>query len=136
MVALAIRSLLCFFLFSFFKIRAPPFAYASSQARGQIRAAALAYATATAILDLNHICDLHCSSQQHQILNPLSGAKDWVCYYWAMMATPLLCSHLNFRIFFFHFKKGLNWDFWWRFHWICRSFKMYGCFNSVNSFNR
>ena len=32
--------------------------------------------TATAMLDLSYICDLHCSLQQHQILNPLSEASD------------------------------------------------------------
>ena len=31
-----------------------------------------AYATATAMPDLSHVCDLYHSSQQHQILNPLS----------------------------------------------------------------
>ena len=35
-----------------------------------------AYATATARPDLSHTCDLHHSSQQHQILNPLSEAMD------------------------------------------------------------
>ena len=37
-----------------------------------------AYATATAIAmqDPSHICDLHHSSQQHQILNHLSEARD------------------------------------------------------------
>ena len=30
------------------------------------------YTTATVALDLSHICDLHLSLQQHQILNPLS----------------------------------------------------------------
>ena len=34
------------------------------------------YTTATAVPDLSHDCDLHLSSQQHQILNPLSEAKD------------------------------------------------------------
>ena len=34
-----------------------------------------AYATATAIPDPSHICDLHHSSQQHCILNPLSKTK-------------------------------------------------------------
>ena len=33
-----------------------------------------AYATATATWDLNHVCDLHQSSRQHQILNPLIEA--------------------------------------------------------------
>ena len=36
-----------------------------------------AYATATATRDLSHVCDLHHSSQQSRILNPLSKAKDW-----------------------------------------------------------
>ena len=37
---------------------ATPEAYAGSQARGQIGAADEAYATATATLNLSHICDL------------------------------------------------------------------------------
>ena len=35
-----------------------------------------AYPTATATQDMSHICDLHHSSQQSQILNPLSEARD------------------------------------------------------------
>ena len=35
-----------------------------------------AYTTATATQDPSHTCDLHRSSQQHQILNPLSEARD------------------------------------------------------------
>jgi len=35
-----------------------------------------AYATATATQDLSHICDLLYSSRQHQILNPMSEARD------------------------------------------------------------
>ena len=34
------------------------------------------YTTATAMQNLSHICDLHYSSWQRQILNPLSEAKD------------------------------------------------------------
>ena len=36
----------------------------------------LAYITATAMLDLSHICDLHHSLWQHRILNPLKEARD------------------------------------------------------------
>ena len=36
----------------------------------------LAYATATAMPDLSHICDLHHSSRPYRILNPLSKTKD------------------------------------------------------------
>ena len=39
----------------------------------------LAYATATAMQDLSCVCDLHHSSQQHRILNPLSEARDQTC---------------------------------------------------------
>ena len=39
----------------------------------------LAYTTATATTDPSHICDLHHSSQQHQIPNPLSEARDQTC---------------------------------------------------------
>ena len=44
--------------------------------RGQMGAAAKAYATATATLDLSRIYDLHCTSRQCQILNPLNEARD------------------------------------------------------------
>ena len=36
----------------------------------------LAYATATATWDPSQVCDLHHSSQQRQIFNPLSKARD------------------------------------------------------------
>ena len=39
----------------------------------------LAYTTAIGTWDLSHICDLHHSSQHHQILNPLSKARDQTC---------------------------------------------------------
>ena len=57
----------------------------------------LAYATATAMQDPSCICDLHHSSWQGQIPNPLSEARDQtrvlmdpspVHYYWAAMGTP------------------------------------------------
>ena len=69
---------------------AAPAAYGGSQAKGPIGAVdAGPYTTATAMPDLSCICDLHHSSWQHQILNPLNRARDqtsilmdtsWVCY--------------------------------------------------------
>ena len=38
-----------------------------------------AYTTAIATQDTSHVCDLLHSSQQSQILNPLSGAGDQTC---------------------------------------------------------
>ena len=52
---------------------AAPVAYGIFQARGQIRAAAGAYATAMATLDPSHIF------LQGQILNPLREAGDQTC---------------------------------------------------------
>ena len=55
---------------------ATPAVYGGSQVRGRIGPAAEAYATATTTLDPNCICTLPHSSWQHQILNPLSEARD------------------------------------------------------------
>ena len=38
-----------------------------------------AYTTATAMQDPSIICNLHHSSQQRWVLNPLSEARDWTC---------------------------------------------------------
>ena len=38
-----------------------------------------AYTTATAMADPSRVCDLHHSSQQHGILNPLSEVRDGTC---------------------------------------------------------
>ena len=57
----------------------------------------LAYARATATWDLSHVCNLHHSSQQRQIPDPLIEARDWICvfldasqiyYCWATTGTP------------------------------------------------
>ena len=45
---------------------------------GESKLQSLAYAIATATRDLSLICDLHHSSQHHQILNPLSEARGLV----------------------------------------------------------
>ena len=55
-------------------------AYGSSQALGIKSELQLqAYTTTTAMLDPNHIYNLHHSSWQHLIFNPLSGARDQTC---------------------------------------------------------
>ena len=59
-----------------------------------------AYTTDTAMRDPS--CDLHHSSWQHQILNPLSKARDQTCifmntsqvrYCWATTGTPKIILH-------------------------------------------
>ena len=58
----------------------------------------LAYATATATSDLSCVCDLHHSSWQCWILNPLSEARDqtrilmvtsWIRFHCATRGTPV-----------------------------------------------
>ena len=61
----------------FFFFVTVPVAYGGSWARGPIGASAVACVTATATLNLSHICDPWCSLWQHQILNLLSQARDW-----------------------------------------------------------
>ena len=78
------------FLASFF-LKATPIAYGSSQARGQIWAAAEAYATAMAVQDLSQICDLHCSSRQHKIFNLLSEARDRTYISWILLRFLTCC---------------------------------------------
>eukprot|EP01106_Pelomyxa_sp_JSP_P012067 TRINITY_DN3260_c1_g2_i1.p1 TRINITY_DN3260_c1_g2~~TRINITY_DN3260_c1_g2_i1.p1 ORF type:complete len:103 (+),score=0.42 TRINITY_DN3260_c1_g2_i1:143-451(+) len=52
----------------------------------------LAYATATAMWDLSHRCNLHHSSEQRQILNPLSEASDQTGF---VMDTSWILSPLS-----------------------------------------
>ena len=84
---------LSFFFFFFFLVFLEPHLWL----RGQIGAMVAGYTIATAMWDPSGVCDLHHSSQQHQILNPLIEAKDqtcslmdtsWVFYHWATMGTP------------------------------------------------
>ena len=68
------KSILFFCLFAF--SRAAPGACGSSQARGVMGAVPPAYTTATATRHPSRVCNLHHSSWQHHILNPLSKARD------------------------------------------------------------
>ena len=56
--------------------RATPAAYGSPRLGVKSELLLPAYATATAMWDMNHRCDLHHSSQQCWILNQLSEARD------------------------------------------------------------
>ena len=49
-----------------------------------------AYITATATWNLSHVCNLHHSSWQRQILNTLSEARDWTLI---VMNTSQVCYH-------------------------------------------
>ena len=80
--------------------RATPVAYGSSRLGVKLELQLPAYATTTATPDPSHICNLHHSPGQCQILNPLSKARDQthvlmdisrVCYCWASGGTPASC---------------------------------------------
>ena len=59
--------------------RATPATYGSSQARVESELQLRVYTTATAKPNPSRICDPHHSPQQHQILNPLSEARERPC---------------------------------------------------------
>lgn len=76
-----------------------------------------AYTIDTAVPDRSLICDLHHSSQQHQILNPLSEARDWTCNIfilvrfvtcWVTMGIPIF-SFLFFPFLFISFLQSYLW---------------------------
>ena len=64
-------------IFIFF--RAEPAAYGSSQLVVKLQLQLPAYTTAAATQDLRHVCDLNHRSQQCQIPDMLSEARDWTC---------------------------------------------------------
>ena len=73
----------------------------------------LAYTRATAMRDPSHVCDLHHRSQQCQILNPLSEARDRSCnpmapsqIHFHCVGTPLFIS-LNLTFLFCN-RRQLN----------------------------
>ena len=85
------------FIYLFLLFRAAPVAYVGSQARGLIRATAASLCHSTATPDPSHIYELHHSSCQHWILNPLNKARDQtlnvmvpnqICFCCATMDTP------------------------------------------------
>ena len=91
-----------FFLFFFFLFRAAPRAYGSVPRLGVESELQLpVYTTATATQNRSHVCDLHHSSQQRQIPNPLSENRDqthilmdtsWIRFHCATLGTPISSS--------------------------------------------
>ena len=61
-----------------------------------------AYAIATANRDLSQVCKLH-SSRQHQILNPLSEARDWphILMYTGWVCNPLSHNRNSLTLLFY-----------------------------------
>ena len=65
-----------FYEFVFCLFRAAPWHVEFPRLGAESELQLSAYATSTAMPDLNRICDLHHSSRQHQILNSLGEARD------------------------------------------------------------
>ena len=85
--------LFCFILFIYFGLfafsRAALSAYGGSQAGGLIGVVAVGLRhSPTATWDPSPICNLHHSSRQCWILNPLGKARDWTCN---LMVTSQVC---------------------------------------------
>ena len=74
-------------LFLLFKVALT--AYGGFQARGLVRAVAAGLPHSHTMQDLNHVFDLHHSSQHCRILNPLSKARDGICI--LMDASQIRC---------------------------------------------
>ena len=70
-------NILSFFFFGLF--RDAPMAHGSSQAMGQTGAVAAGLHHSHRHARSEHVCDLHCSSQQCRTLNPLREARDQAC---------------------------------------------------------
>ena len=68
------ESILIFFFFGFSVFLGPHPGHIQVPRLGVLLE--LAYATATAMPDLSHVCNLHHSSQQCRVLDPLREAKD------------------------------------------------------------
>ena len=90
------------FLFTFLLFRAALTTSGSSQARGQIGAAAAGLCRSCSNWDLSCICDLHHNSWKCRILNPLNGTLDWtlllmvtsqIRFLWAMTGTLQKTGH-------------------------------------------
>ena len=105
------------FFFFFLLFRTAPAAYGASQARAESELWLPAYTTATAMPDPSHICNLHHSSWQHWILNPLSKARDrtcilmdtsWVRYHWATIGTPWIAFYIFVILTFYQLLANLK----------------------------
>ena len=64
---------------SIWLFRATPTAYGDSQAGGPVGAVIAGLCHSHSNASLNCVCDLHYSSWQRRILNPLSEARDQTC---------------------------------------------------------
>ena len=77
--------LFCFALAFFGRVGAYPGQYEAPRLRVELALRLPAYTTATATRDPSHVCNLHRSSGQRQILNPLSEARNQTESSWILV---------------------------------------------------
>ena len=68
-----------------------------------------AYTTAIAMPDPSQVCDLYCSSWQHQILNPLSEARDRICILMDTSWALNWLSHSGNSVTLFKLQEPTDW---------------------------
>ena len=117
--------LFCFFVFCLF--RATPTAPGGSQARGQVGVVAASLRHSHSNADPRCVCNLHCNSRQHQMLNALSEARDQtrnlmapgrIHFHCATRGTPghgffvFFFLFLFLFFFFFFFLNGCTCGIW------------------------
>ena len=92
-----VPSAVCFYSFVFVFLGLYPWHMEAPKLGVESELQLPAYTTATAMQDLNCVCDLHHSSRQRWVLNPLSEARDqthvlmdtsWICFHCATSGTP------------------------------------------------
>ena len=102
----------------FFPLKAAPVAHGGSQAR-ESELQLPTYTTATATPDQSHICDLHRSSQQCQILNPMIETRDQtrnltvptrMHFHCAIKGTPMMPLYYLFFFLVAPSACGTSWD--------------------------
>ena len=99
------------FIYLFSLFWAIPSVYGGSQPRdltGAV-AASLCHTTATTTRDPSHSCDLHHSSRQCQILNPLSEARDRTRDPMAPSQIHFHCARWELLLFIFYWVRFLKW---------------------------
>ena len=83
--------------------------YGGSQVRGWIRATTVTYTTATATPNPSHFSDLHHSSEQCWIYNPLGEARDPTCI---LINTSPICFCCTTR------EAPILTYYWWENNWF------------------
>ena len=86
-----------------------------------------AYTTATATRDLSHICDLHHSSMQCRIHNPLREARDQTCVSWMLVRFISTEPRWELLTVVLICNSPVTQDRWTPFHFfLCRLYVFFG----------